>query len=57
MYNNKDMEGMVERVLGYIAWLLDEVQRPDSVHDVVKSLIGQRVILQKSRIRFLGIDS
>lgn len=48
---------MVERVLGYIAWLLDEVQRPDSVHDVVKSLIGQRVILQKSRIRFLGIDS
>jgi hypothetical protein len=30
VYDSEDMEGMVERVLGHIAWLLDEVQKPDS---------------------------
>ena len=30
VYDSDDMEGMVERVLGHIAWLLDEVQKPDS---------------------------
>ncbi|GES79109.1 hypothetical protein GLOIN_2v1774909 [Rhizophagus clarus] len=30
VYNSKDVEGMVEKVLGHITWLLDEVQKPDS---------------------------
>ena len=30
VYENEDMEAMVERVLGHIAWLLEEVQNPRS---------------------------
>jgi hypothetical protein len=29
VYENEDMEAMVERVLGHIAWLLEEVQKPE----------------------------
>jgi hypothetical protein len=30
VYDSENMEGNVERVLGHIAWLLEEVQKPDS---------------------------
>ena len=30
VYANEDIERNVERVLGHIAWLLEEVQKPDS---------------------------
>ncbi len=29
MYDNENMRDNVERVLGHIAWLLDEAQKPD----------------------------
>jgi hypothetical protein len=34
VYDNEDMERDVERVLGHIAWLLEEAQKPDSALDV-----------------------
>ena len=30
VYDSKNMGDNVERVLGHIAWLLEEVQKPDS---------------------------
>ena len=30
VYKDKNMENMVRKVLGHIAWLLEEVQKPDS---------------------------
>jgi hypothetical protein len=30
VYNDENMENMVKKVLGHIAWLLEEVQKPDS---------------------------
>ena len=30
VYNDENMENMVRKVLGHIAWLLEEVQNPDS---------------------------
>jgi hypothetical protein len=30
IYKYKNMENMVKNVLGHIAWLLEEVQKPDS---------------------------
>jgi hypothetical protein len=34
VYDSKNMGDNVERVLGHIAWLLEEVQKPDSALDV-----------------------
>jgi hypothetical protein len=36
VYGNEGMERDVERVLGHIAWLLEETQKPDSALDVDK---------------------
>ncbi|GBC52702.2 uncharacterized protein OCT59_028684 [Rhizophagus irregularis] len=30
VYKDENMENMVKKVLGHIAWLLEEVQKPDS---------------------------
>ncbi|EXX60638.1 Coronin-like protein crn1 [Rhizophagus irregularis] len=30
VYKDENMENMVRKVLGHIAWLLEEVQKPDS---------------------------
>ncbi len=34
VYKDENMENMVRKVLGHIAWLLEEVQKPDSALDV-----------------------
>ena len=33
VYKDVNMENMVRKVLGHIAWLLEEVQKPDSALD------------------------
>jgi hypothetical protein len=43
VYDSKNMEDNVERVLGHIAWLLEEAQKPDSAHDVGKEREIKRV--------------
>ncbi|CAG8615287.1 1326_t:CDS:2 [Paraglomus occultum] len=45
VYNSDDTEGMVERVLGHIAWLLEEAQKP--VEDLQSD--GQLRVVKKHR--------
>jgi hypothetical protein len=39
---NEDLQAKVEKVLGHIAWLLDEVQKSDSALDVYKERESKR---------------
>jgi hypothetical protein len=43
VYGTESTEGNVERVLGHIAWLLEEAQKPDSALDVDKEREIKRV--------------
>ncbi|RIA94631.1 hypothetical protein C1645_817677 [Glomus cerebriforme] len=36
VYNDEDLQTKVEKVLGHIVWLLEEVQKPDSALDIDK---------------------
>jgi len=36
VYKDEDLQAKVEKVLEHIAWLLEEVQKPDSALDIEK---------------------
>ncbi|GES97741.1 hypothetical protein GLOIN_2v1881079 [Rhizophagus clarus] len=43
VYDSESMENMVKKVLGHIAWLLEEVQKPELDVNVVNELVIKRV--------------
>lgn len=44
------MEDMVERVLGHIVWLLDEVQKPDSDSRSEERVVKKHKLLRLSNL-------
>ena len=51
VYDSKNMGDNVERVLGHIAWLLEEVQKPDS-----DSRSEERVIKKHRSLSNLAVE-
>jgi hypothetical protein len=60
IYKDENMENMVRKVLGHIAWLLKEVQKPNSDsrsgERVIKKAYRHRAILRKNQILWIVLS-